>query len=194
MLVRCMNTNKTSLPKEIQENYSSDDNSLLILGKEYVVYSLAQFYCFIGYWLFEEEKSSIPLWYPSNYFEITNPRLSRYWMCALKKERNIENSLFFSFPEWINDDYFYGSLVDGEEKEVKIFRSYKNLMDLEFPDNSISKRAQVGDEKWLICPECMDAWESSDERDAMVICPKCKKMFHNPRYKDPISPIENSID
>jgi hypothetical protein len=45
-----------------------------------------------------------------------------------------------------------------------------------------SKTAAICDEKWLMCPECMDAWESkSSER--VVICPYCNKLFLNPRYQ-----------
>jgi uncharacterized CHY-type Zn-finger protein len=56
-------------------------------------------------------------------------------------------------------------------------------MNLEFPDPSIVESAQIGDDEWLICPKCIDAWKSTT-RDALVICPNCKKMFINPRYKN----------
>lgn len=86
----------------------------------------------------------------------------------------------------INDYSFYDNLTDGEGEERAIFRKYKALMDVEFPNNTIKEKAQIGDEKWLMCPSCIDAWEDSDNRNAMVICPICKQMFHNPRYQPPI--------
>ena len=41
----------------------------------------------------------------------------------------------------------------------------------------------MGDDKWLICPDCIDAWESSSAIDPLVRCPKCLKVFNNPRFK-----------
>jgi hypothetical protein len=52
---------------------------------------------------------------------------------------------------------------------------------LKIYNSSISRTAEIGDEKWLICPDCLDAWESTS-KDAMVICPFCNSLFHNPRY------------
>ncbi len=51
------------------------------------------------------------------------------------------------------------------------------------PDNTVDKTAQELEKGWLLCPDCIDAWESSSI-DAMVICPKCNAALHNPRYKD----------
>ena len=53
---------------------------------------------------------------------------------------------------------------------------------LKMPDYRITETAIQGDSKWLICPHCNDAWESISS-DAMVICPKCEHVCHNPRSK-----------
>ena len=95
-----------------------------------------------------------------------------------------KNTPFFSFPEWANKRYFYDSLTDCEDKEIEIFAKYRKLMDEEFPDNNILERAQIGDDAWLMCPNCIDAWEEPSQIKPMVICPMCKKMMHNPRYID----------
>ena len=50
------------------------------------------------------------------------------------------------------------------------------------PDPSISLSAIPLDDSWLMCPDCIDAWESTT-KDSMVDCPKCHKYFHNPRYQ-----------
>lgn len=52
------------------------------------------------------------------------------------------------------------------------------------PDPIITKTATQLDGMWLLCPYCIDAWECFSE-DAMVICPKCDKALHNPRWKLP---------
>src|SRR5574342_508856 len=38
------------------------------------------------------------------------------------------------------------------------------------PDTSVKSIAKEIDSKWLLCPLCVDAWES-DSRNAMVVCP-----------------------
>jgi hypothetical protein len=53
---------------------------------------------------------------------------------------------------------------------------------LKMPDSRITETAIQGDSKWLICPHCNDAWELISS-DAMVICPKCEHVYHNPRSK-----------
>lgn len=50
-------------------------------------------------------------------------------------------------------------------------------------DTSVLKRAIILNEKWLMCPDCTDAWEISSS-EAMVICPKCDSALHNPRYRE----------
>lgn len=183
MKVKCFGNSQEFLSSQgIKEDFSREDYRLII-GKEYTVYSLSEFYGYVWYCILDDGPE-FPMWNPSMFFEISDPRLSRYWIYSLQK--NYQNNVvpFFSFPEWIKNDYFYDSLTDGEDKEVEVFKNYKQLMDLEFPDKTITEVAQIGDEKWLICPICMDAWENSDASMAMVICPKCKKMLHNPRYKD----------
>lgn len=55
------------------------------------------------------------------------------------------------------------------------------------------KTAVILDQDWLMCPDCIDAWESSIQK-ATVICPKCSHSFHNPRYtnQDDIKKLEMS--
>ena len=66
----------------------------------------------------------------------------------------------------------------------------KELMDLEFPDPSISVSADVGGENWLICPDCLDAWECKNNIDALVKCPKCMKKLNNPRYTNRLDQLD----
>ena len=87
----------------------------------------------------------------------------------------------WAYSDWINDEYYYDQLTDWESEYIKNFEYNKKLLDLEFPNPSISTTAIYGDEQWLICPICMDAWEST-AKTGMVECPLCKNMMHNPRY------------
>lgn len=53
---------------------------------------------------------------------------------------------------------------------------------LKNPDASVLKSAIELDSDWLMCPRCTDAWQSNS-KNAIVLCPKCKHFFQNPRYK-----------
>jgi hypothetical protein len=150
----------------------------IVPGKEYTVYALGKSDGEPLYYLYDEYCSYYPMFHSSPFFEITDNHPSRYWVPS-KSEPN-----FLAYPEWALDDNYYGNLIDDEAGESRIFRHYKALMDLEFPDSTITEKAQIGDAQWLICPTCIDAWQSPDNLDAVVICPKCQNMLHNPRYQN----------
>lgn len=83
------------------------------------------------------------------------------------------------------DEKIVFSLVFNEQSSIcEKLEEQKELIDLEFPDPSIKELAQVGDSEWLICPNCIDAWLWPNDKDALVRCPKCEKVFNNPRYKE----------
>ncbi|MFA6915648.1 MAG: hypothetical protein WC222_04570 [Parachlamydiales bacterium] len=154
----------------------------LIINKNYVVYGSTIRDGFIWYYICDEYYSYYPAWWPSPAFEVINSQLSRYWVYSCKEE--VDYIPIIAFPEWAENPYdFYDRLTDGFNKEIEIFKRYKELMDLEFPDPSISLKAEVGDESWLLCPLCIDAWESTNKLDALVRCPKCQTIMNNPRYK-----------
>jgi hypothetical protein len=164
-----------------EENIAEDwDYNYLKRESEYTVYGMIIKKSHILYYLCDEIYIDFPSTHPFNIFKVIDGRLSRYWIFGLVKDT--EQSMELMFPEWVNEDKFANNLVDGEEREVQIFKAYKEAMDLEFPDSSISEIAQVGDNEWLICPICIDAWMNRDNKDALVKCPKCLKILNNPRY------------
>ncbi|PJD94837.1 MAG: hypothetical protein CK425_10550 [Parachlamydia sp.] len=134
---------------------------------------------YMWYYICTDDNGNYSYWKPSPLFEVFDGRMSKYWVYACEKESPYEAT--WAYPEWANDPYYYHFLTDWEEEYVAHFKHYKKLMDREFPDPSVEEKAEIGDETWLICPLCIDAWESNSP-DAMVACPKCKKVFHNPRY------------
>lgn len=185
MKIKCL-SNKKPHP---QENSSSKDLSykqdsiyeFLDVGKEYNVYGMVINYGQVWYYICDRVHDLFPLAKPAYLFEILDNRLSRCWIFGIIE--GFEKYPSWNFPEWINEPYFQDNLTDGEEREVAIFKAYKEFMDLEFPKSSISEIAQIGDDEWLICPSCLDAWQYSSDRDALVRCPKCLKILNNPRYK-----------
>jgi hypothetical protein len=184
MKIKCIENNNSALPVEFLANYSiSYEKFPLTIDKEYFVYGLGETDGNIWYCIYDDLCSYYPMWIPFPFFEIIDDRLSRYWVFSFDEEKG-KKCPFLGFPEWANQLDFYDNLTDGKEQEVQIFKSYKELMDLEFPNSSISEVAQIGDDEWLICPTCIDLWQHHEERDALVRCPKCLKTFNNPRYKN----------
>ena len=104
----------------------------------------------------------------------------------------IGNWIFSVYSENTDDSFdglLYHLMFIEEGKEFEL--SYQELEkiaddliegELKNPDPSISKSATSLDKKWIMCPDCIDAWESTS-KTAMVICPKCNQLFHNPRFK-----------
>ena len=184
MRIKCIENRVNSLPKYVYDNYSiSYTNFSILIDKEYVVYGMTLHLGYIWYYIADEDYSYYPIWNPSPFFQILDGRLSRFWVYSYMKEENADQSVMIAFSKWANDSDFYEKLTDGDKKEIEIFKAYKELLDLEFPDFSITKIAQIGDAEWLICSTCIDAWENSNDRNAMVRCPKCQKVMHNPRYQ-----------
>lgn len=183
MKIKCIKNEVTNSLQESKNNVAK--KFPLLKEKEYIVYGLCAREKSIWYCICDENYFFYPKWHSDNFFEVIDQRLSRYWLFNYRYE-NDQKTPFLSFPEWANNDHFYNDLLDGNggDLEAVIFRKYKELMDLEFPDPSIIETAQIGDEEWLICPTCLDAWQSKNSQDALIKCPKCQKIYNNPRYKN----------
>lgn len=190
MKIRCSYINGSDLPSDlisVDPNYYSSLKFDLLLDKDYTVYAMTLHHSYIWYYICDETSSTYPIWQPSPLFEVIDPKISRYWIYSYSSKTTYYWSPHpvWAFPEWAqNPDYYYDMLTDGSENELALFEKYKDLMDLEFSDPSITAFAQVGDENWLVCPNCIDAWESSNTFDALVKCPKCNVVMNNPRYQN----------
>ena len=175
MRIKCLS--KQIKSKNPKNNY---DNDFLEINKEYNVYGMLVDDGQVYYYTCDQLQDDYPLAMPAPLFEIKDNRVSRYWVFGTIE--GFKKCLIWIFPEWIVEPYFSDKLTDWKAREVKIFKTYKKLMDLEFPDPSISETAEIADNQWLMCPLCIDAWQSSNERDGMIRCPKCNTIMHNPRY------------
>lgn len=133
MKVRCI----ANTGKDLPENYlemkwqtltrETEFNDLTV-GKEYVVYAMeikddGQ----IRYAIVSDVHILMPLFYAAPLFEVVDGRPSEYWRFALNPDEHIVGT--FAFEEWVSDPDFYWNLVEGERKEVSIFRKMKRLMD-----------------------------------------------------------------
>ncbi len=139
---------------------------------------------YIWYYICDEDCTYFPIWNPAPLFQVVDGKMSKYWTYAFYPDTDYyRTETIWAYPEWAKNPYrYYDRLSDGEDEEVEIFKKYKALMDVEFPNPSILDRATILDDAWLMCSYCIDAWESISN-DGMVICPTCHRMMHNPRYK-----------
>lgn len=189
MKIKCIYNKWIDVPDDIfplNDLIKSDLDFYVDVGSEYTVYGMTVRNDSIWYYICDRVFTYFPRWKPAPFFEVIDSRLSKYWIYSCKKNENYSQAYpIITFPEWTdNHPDFYDKLTDGEDREVEIFKNYKELMDLEFPDSSITEVAQIGDDEWLICPSCIDAWQCTNIKDALVKCPKCQKILNNPRFKN----------
>lgn len=85
MIVNCKNVTKDCLPTDKIKSRFGDETIDLVLGKDYVVYALSEFYDYVWYCISEDEDSLYPMWYPCALFEIVDPRLSRFWIFSFSE-------------------------------------------------------------------------------------------------------------
>lgn len=193
----CINNQFSLLPENLRLRYSPNCrfsiSESITVNKIYVIYAALSLNGYPGYFICDDDTDVYPLWYPSNFFNIIDSRLSRYWIGSVQEDDKTKTTLFFGFFEWANEDFFHDHLIDGEAREMDLFRKYKQLMDLEFPDSAITQAASIGDQEWLICPSCLDAWKNSNCDDALVMCPICHQTFCNPRYQNKFPRIDGLI-
>jgi hypothetical protein len=193
MKIRFKTTKTEDIPLEILKPFPYPPKNLTI-GSEYVVYAVSEFHNNIWYYVDVDHNSSDCEWIPEIFFELIDHRLSRYWVFLIKKDLP-KNRFFLGYSEWANDSYLGKNLVEDEENnEIEIFRAYKERMDLEFPDSSITESAEIMDEEWLMCRKCIDAWQSTDTLDALIKCPMCQTIYNNPRYKNELPHCPHTAD
>lgn len=191
MKVKCIANKGSFLPNDLLTHrsfFTKDTKFALVCGKEYVVYAMTLHMGYVWYYICDGDFTYYPIWKPSPLFDVIDGRISRYWHYWTIRYPEGQSDLAYvtwAYKEWARDLWnYYGALTDGEEQAVKIFKKYKSLMDLEFPDTTVSAKYTAtlsSDKQWFICPECFESW-SSQSSDGMVECPKCKLILHNPLF------------
>jgi hypothetical protein len=137
MKVRCISKSAKDLPKDVRpgrigRSLETDRSFALIVAKEYVVYSVTIYLGHVWYYICDEDFFYYPVWNPASLFEITDSSLPESWRVRFDKEQDgHEERCLLSFPEWVNDKYFYDKLTDGNAAEVEIFNRYKKTLDNE---------------------------------------------------------------
>lgn len=104
----------------------------LRVGREYTVYGVVFWDNSPWYYLCSDETDEYPKPFAAEFFEVSDPRMSKLWELAA---RTCDDGSIISclvFHEWAINELFYESLIDGEADAEKIFQHYKELMNNEF--------------------------------------------------------------
>ncbi|NGX56745.1 MAG: hypothetical protein K1060chlam5_00991 [Candidatus Anoxychlamydiales bacterium] len=180
MKVRCVCNNGENLSqKTLDIGWTKQTKMGLKLDKTYLIYGIIFYKNIFEYLTVDEYNKSF--WYPSEIFQIIDNKLSSLWYYIKYNKEDFINSCW-GYYELVNKRNHHSDLIEREPKDIEIFNIRKKEMDLEFSDDSIKEKATLAETNWLMCPICIDAWETISIF-GMVECPKCKTIMHNPKYK-----------
>lgn len=134
MIVKCIAKNGSSLPETCRDSKSGfreDTVFPLQLDKSYQVYGFTLFLGHIWFYICDEHYTYYPRWNPAPLFEVIDGRLSRYWIYGHTRTGKNDKTIV-AFREWVDDEFYYDKLSDGDRAAVALFARYKKLMDTEF--------------------------------------------------------------
>jgi len=137
MKVRCISNAAKDLPKGIPPEKiwgnvadARDRFFSLLVGKEYVVYGITIHLGYAWYYICDEDFIYYPVWNPSALFEISDGTLPSCWRVGLHSlSGSQEKTFLIAFPEWVDDQYFYDRLTDGDTKAVDVFQNYRKIFE-----------------------------------------------------------------
>lgn len=132
-MVKCIEKTGNNLSEELFSHGGWNKEMIfnqVTLEKEYVVYAILYiddqpFYMICGN-DYDGEYVKYPHLLPASLFEIVDENKSKLW---LTRDKNGKKE--FGFKELFKNEYFYGELVEGYEKEERIFSSIKKKIDEE---------------------------------------------------------------
>ncbi len=137
MKIKCLENTGLNLPKSFFEQYGWSENMKfqgLSVDKFYNVYAIFTLYNHPCYLIcndfYDGEHYAHPMFLPGCLFEVIDVTPSKYWIKRRfnDKEHDMND---VGFPEILDDEYFYGGIVEGYKKEVDTFANYKKLIDQE---------------------------------------------------------------
>ena len=153
-----------------------------VLNETYRVYGMILIGDIMWYYLAKQATEILLAKLPCLLFEIMDGRLSKYWIYSFTCGVDAASSRsMIAFPKWAKDPDYERRLRAGNLEDAEVFKTYRNLMDLEYPDETVYKKARVIDDECLFCNECRGTWRSKGA-EGMVCCPMCLTVMHNPRY------------
>lgn len=109
----------------------SDGSLELELGKEYLVYGVVFWSNIPFLYIFKDGGDDYPKPVPIDFFEVSDARLSRFWLlsCFNEEGEGYSSSLL---PElWAKNPYFYERLIEGDEVAEGHFKICRELIESE---------------------------------------------------------------
>lgn len=196
MLVKCVRTKMTELKEDFNEQYNmlisekwedKDFTGGIDRGHHYVVIGIKNCKNILYFIINDRDYSTYPSYIPSGFFEITDKRFSRYWklpenVTKYEDIMHLSPGQMITFQEWFDaENDFYTAIVDGdfEDETVKIYVRYKELMEYEFKNPSITDTAKLIETNWVQCRSCFDAWQLLNN-DEIIKCPSCNRVMLSP--------------
>ena len=186
MRVTCLTNSGANLPDYYRKYGSYDTYRFPVKeGNSYTVYGMILWKRLINYLIFGDDEQ-FPAWIPAALFEITDGKLSRHWYCSSNID-GLDNTVDFvwGYKELATCFPHFDSLEERNEDALEVFKSRKMAMDLEFADPAVSDTAEILEDDWILCPNCVDAWESQPSLDVLVKCPNCGSVLVNPKQIEP---------
>ena len=107
------------------------------VNKKYIVYAISYHFDHPFYMVcgddYDGEYVNYPHLLPGCLFEVIDDRYSNHWIeKEIKNDKSgYENTKRVGFKEYVENEYFYGHLLEGYKKEVKQFAQAKELLDKE---------------------------------------------------------------
>ena len=109
----------------------SDSELDIEIGKEYTVYGIEFWDNCPWIYICADSYDEYPKPFALDFFEITEQKLSSYWVLNSKDTYNKKVKTQLVFCEWADDDSFYEKLIDEDEACVITFEKYRKAMDVE---------------------------------------------------------------
>ena len=107
------------------------EESQLEKGKEYVVYGIVFRDNSPWYYLCVDEDDEYPIPFAADFFDVSDDRLSSYWKLSAVTYDDGYVLTSLVFKEWAEDPTYYERLIDDDSKAIKLFESYRRLINQE---------------------------------------------------------------
>jgi hypothetical protein len=128
MKVICIaNSGDKLAPKHFAVGYSTSSIFHLVVGKQYVVYGIALWRGLLSYLIVGEYER--PGWYPSDIFEVINPRVPTTWHFAFfgQNDETWLNAIW-GYEELTNPQH-YDELVNLDKIALEVFEMHRKETD-----------------------------------------------------------------
>ena len=183
--IKQLNSRKlSSNEKDFLESYNLSFNKLnLTYKKEYTVLGIDyKEIDYVYFMLVDDTEVYYPNFYPIEFFDIIDYRLSRYWY---NKSADYYPMTDISYPSLISfretsEKYFFDDLLNNENNIQSIFLNYQYLMDHEYPDLKL-KTAILIENCWCFCAYCNETWEVTKD-EGIISCSYCHNLNNNPLW------------